>query len=97
MGFGIPALDTYTPRMAFTTVTAAGPAHFFGALAVEPGCLRPAVGRREPFLAPPNATSPAFSVDRSSETLFFDARTASSSFALARPVICRFSPVSAMI
>ena len=51
----------------------------------------------ETFLALRNAALPAFSVDRSSETARFDARTVSASLALARPTICRFSPVSAII
>jgi hypothetical protein len=54
------------------------------------------VRRREPFSVPPNAASLAFAVDRCSETIFLEARTFSASFALVRPLICRFSPVSAM-
>jgi hypothetical protein len=59
--------------------------------------LLPFAPLREPFPAPPNAALLAFAVDRSSETILFDARTVSASFAFAHPTLCRFSPVSAMI
>ncbi len=73
-----------------------GSAHVFEALGSRLRCWLPLVRCREPFSVLPNAAFPAFAVDRSSEIIFFDARTVSASFAFARAIICRFSPVSAM-
>ena len=44
-----------------------------------------------------NVAGTALALDLSAETILWDARTVSASFALVRPIICRFSPVSAMI
>ena len=66
--------------------------------ALRPGLryLLPIARRREPFWVEPNTALLAFAVDRSSETIFFDVRTVSASFAFAHPIFCRFSLVSAM-
>jgi hypothetical protein len=78
------------------TEAAARSVQRFGGFGRRPDALAGFARCGEPRCAPSNAASFALSAERSCEIIFADALTVSTSFAFARLVICRFSPVSAI-